>query len=646
MCGVSALLLRDPQADAGGILERLSAGLVHRGPDGHGLILASGRSAGLAHRRLSILDLHTGGQPMANEDASVHVSFNGEIYNYRALRKELEQAGHHFASQADTEVLVHGWEEWGPRLPERLNGIFAFVVLDCRRGTGNPEFFLARDPVGAKPLYVGEFSDGWWVASELDAAQRAGLVDGGLSAEALGEFLVYRFIPAPRTPFRRAWKLPPASFVQIDRSTPAGPPDFHSYRYAAEERELPGTDAEWAEALRSGIRAAVARQLMSDVPVGSLLSGGVDSVLVTALMGEASGGVMPTCFAIGFEAADGGEELTAARRAAASLGAPLRAVHADDEAYLRLWARQAAMVGEPIANSGVLLVGLLCAEVRRTHKVVLSGQGADEPLGGYPRHAAARLRGVARGLRPVLRALPDGILASDRLDRLRRIGRGQDEAGWFTELLAVFEPEVAASMLRTPLARESLVAPMKAALAVGGGDDCLNRLLLADARLSLADDLLMVADRMSMAHSVELRVPFLDLELLGLVTRMPSRLKVSWLGERKWFYRRAVAPLLPADLRQSLLGPRARLGRKLGFATPLDRWFSRWADGEAERTLLGPDAVSPAVLDPDGVRRVIMAARDRHRSRARQLMSLFVLEAWLRTLNGSTRPSVLPASAA
>jgi asparagine synthase (glutamine-hydrolysing) len=646
MCGVSALLLPDPRADAAPLLERLSTGLLHRGPDGEGLILASGRSAGLAHRRLSILDLHTGGQPMANEDGRVHVSFNGEIYNHRELRDELEQAGHRFSSQADTEVLVHGWEEWGERLPERLNGIFAFAILDCRRGPGEPELFLARDPVGAKPLYVGEFADGWWVASELEAARRAGLVDRELSPEALGEFLVYRFIPAPRTPFRRAWKLPPATFARIDRSTPAGQPKFCDFTYAAAERALPRTEAEWADALRSGIRGAVSRQLMSDVPVGSLLSGGVDSVLVTSLMGQASGGRMPTCFAIGFDAADGGDELTAARRAATVLGAPLHAVRADDDAYLQLWAQQAAMMGETIAKSGVLLVGLLCAEVRRTHKVVLSGQGADEPLGGYPRHAAARLRGFARGLRPALCALPDSILSSDRLDRLRRIGRRQDEADWFTELLAVFGPDAAAGLLRTPLARGSLVEPMEAALVRGSGGDCLNRLLQADARLSLADDLLMVADRMSMAHSVELRVPFLDLELLALVTRMPSRLKVSRLGERKWFYRRAVEPLLPAELRRSLLGPRARLGRKLGFATPLDRWFSRWATGEAERTLLGPDAVIPAVLNPDGVRRVITAARDLRRPRARQLMSLFVLESWLRTLNGAARPSLGPASAA
>lgn len=646
MCGVSALLLRDPRADAGPILERLSAGLVHRGPDAHGLLLASGGSAGLAHRRLSILDLDTGGQPMANEDATVHVSFNGEIYNYRELRDELERAGHRFASRSDTEVLVHGWEAWGPRLPERLNGIFAFAILDSRPGPHGPRLFVARDPVGAKPLYVGEFAGGWWVASELGAARAAGLVDGTLNSEALGEFLVYRFIPAPRTPFQRAWKLPPASWVQIDRSMPAGQPEFRSFAYAAAERELPQTETDWAEALRSGIRAAVSRQLMSDVPVGSLLSGGVDSVLVTSLMADAMGGAMPDCFAIGFETTDGGDELVAARRAASVLGAPLHAVRADDDAYLRLWAEQASVAGEPIANSGVLLVGLLCREVRRTHKVVLSGQGADEPLGGYPRHAAARLRGLARGLRPVLRATPDRLLASDRMDRLRRIGRGREEAQWFTELLAVFPPDVAGSMLRAPVAQGALLAPMQAALAAGGGDDPLNRLLLADARLSLADDLLMVADRMSMANSVELRVPFLDLDLLALVTRMPSRLKVSRIGERKWFYRRAVAPLLPSALRQPLLGARARMGRKLGFATPLDRWFASWAATDAERELLGPAALTPAVLDAERVRAVVTAARDQRRPRARQLMSLFVLETWLRSLDGGTRPAVQPASAA
>ena len=870
MCGVGAVLLLDPRGDAAPALRRIAEALVHRGPDAEGMTLADGRSAGLAHRRLSILDLETGDQPMANEDGSVHLAFNGEIYNYLSLRDELQRAGHRFVTRSDTEVVLHGWEEWGEALPTRLNGIFAFALLDCREAVRGPRLFLARDPVGAKPLYLGRFPGGWWVASELQAARRAGLAGEELLPEALGEFLVYRFVPAPRTPFRNAWKLPPSSSILIDRTTLASEPLFRPYRYAARGGSMPTAAGEWEEALRAGIRDAVSRQLMSDVPVGSLLSGGVDSVLVTSLMTDASGGRAPQCFAIGFDDDRPGNELLAARRAAGALHAPLCEVVADDRSYLRTWSdqlggmgepiansgvllvgllcqqvrkthkvvlsghdagsRQAACrrpvrtvppcgvlrtcshrsptsstpelamgspmpasvppgrelrssattsqsgpcsapaarlvlrcppivrqsrckalrarppeasvisdvpapsphrpkavptairtrlppaiatslgsllsrgvdsvlvtslmtdasggrapqcfaigfdddrpgnellaarraagalhaplcevvaddrsylrtwsdqlggMGEPIANSGVLLVGLLCEQVRKTHKVVLSGQGADEPLGGYPRHVAERFHGLARQLAPLLGRLPDNLLDSDRMDRLRRLARHADEGRRFTELLAVFQPEEAARLLCSPMAPDALTTPMRAALALGDGDDHMNRFLMADARLSLADDLLLVADQMAMAHSVELRVPFLDLELLHLIFKMPSRFKISRWGERKWFYRRTVARLLPRSLRRSLVGPRARLGRKLGFATPLDRWFAGWAQRDAERALLGPGALTPSVLDSDKVRTLVREARDHGKPRSRQLMSLFVLESWLRALHGS-----------
>src|SRR5439155_14996782 len=228
------------------------------------------------------------------------------------------------------------------------------------------------------------------------------------------------------------------------------------------------------------------------------------------------------------------------------------------------WPAQIASLGEPIANSGVLLVGLLSQLVSRTHKVVLSGQGADEPLGGYPRHAAERFATAAGVLRPLLGLLPEGLLSSDRMARMQRVGGAREEGRRFTETLAVFGPAEAVALTGHALDPDALAEPVRRWLTVGDGADSLNRLLYADARLSLADDLLIVADHMSMGSSVELRVPFLDLELLALIERMPSAYKISRFGERKWLYREAVADLLLVAVRSHLTGLRARTGRKLG----------------------------------------------------------------------------------
>lgn len=638
MCGISGILGTAGGHDAGPALERLTTALAHRGPDGAGYRYLAGRRAGLGHRRLSIVDLVCGDQPMRNEDGSVWLVYNGEIYNHLALRAELERAGHQFRTHADTEVVIHGWEEWGRGVLERLNGIYAFALFDGRAGAG--EVWLARDPIGAKPLYVGRHDGVAWFASELSAAREAGVVDETIRPGAIDEYLVYRFVPAPGTMFRNTWKLPPGHSCRISLDHPLADPVFEPFLTRFAPPVTPRTQGEWEEALRDGLQASVRRQLMSDVPVGSLLSGGVDSTVVTRLMCDGLA-TPPQAFAIGFTDPGAPDELGAARRAAAALRVPLDEVAVTEREYLERWPAQIRAMGEPVANSGVLLLGMLCERVGRTHKVVLTGQGADEPLGGYPRHAAERLAGVLRLLSPVLSRLPEGLAASDRVARLRRLAAEPDEARRFAETLAVFGPAEAAALTGHGLDPDALVAPVRRWLPEANGGDSLNRLLQTDARLSLADDLLTIADRTSMQSSVELRVPFLDLEFLALVDRMPSRYKVSALGERKWLYRRAIGPLLPQGLRRELLGSRARLGRKLGFSTPLDRWFGQWLERDAERYLLGADARLPDVVAPKPLRALLDDVRARGLPRARQLMSLYVLECWLRSVgSGAPEPAL------
>src|SRR5256886_559126 len=295
---------------------------------------------------------------MSNEDASVWVVLNGELYNHLEVRRELEALGHRFRTRADTEVLVHGWEEWGRDLLPRLNGMYAFALFDGRSENGPGDVWLARDPVGVKPLYVG-MSDGmWWFASELAAARACGLLSSDFRSQAVDEYLVYRFVPSPGTFYRNAWKVPPGHFCRLKLGALPTSPTFERFEAAFQPASLPSTAREWEEAIEVGLRAAVKRQLMSDVPVGTLLSGGVDSTVITQVMGECLA-VGPQAFAVGFADAEEIDELSAARRAAEVLRIPLTQVPVRQDEYLAAWPAQIAALAEPIANPGVLLVGLL-----------------------------------------------------------------------------------------------------------------------------------------------------------------------------------------------------------------------------------------------------------------------------------------------
>jgi asparagine synthase (glutamine-hydrolysing) len=286
------------------------------------------------------VDLACGSQPMANEDGTMWLVYNGEIYNHLELRAELERRGHQFRSRADTEVILHGWEEWGRGVLERLNGIYAFALFDGRTA-GAGDVWLARDPVGAKPLYLGHRDGVMWFSSELGAARAAGVVDEALRSDTIGEYLVYRFVPAPGTIFRRAWKVPPGHVCRLELGRSTTDPVFEPFSTRFAPAVVPRSRDEWEEALRDGLRDAVRRQLMSDVPVGSLLSGGVDSAVVTRLMAEGLG-TSPQAFAIGFDGADAPDELSAARAAADALGVPLDEVVVSEAQYLDRWPAQIA----------------------------------------------------------------------------------------------------------------------------------------------------------------------------------------------------------------------------------------------------------------------------------------------------------------
>lgn len=645
MCGIAGILSSSPHGGTVAAVARATRALNHRGPDDEGFWsdvvptrrisaeeLVDPATVVLGHRRLSIVDVVGGAQPMSNESATVWVSFNGEIYNQRELREELAHAGHRFATRADTEVLVHGWEEWGERLFERLNGIFAFALVDSRRR----EVVLARDPLGVKPLYVGAAGATTWWSSELGAAKRAGFPFGAVSAEALKLFLLFRFIPSPYTGFEGVWKLPPGHFVRITRETAGRSPRFLAFATRVRSSAEPRTPSEWREALIDELNKAVERQVMSDVPVASLLSGGVDSSLVTMMMAEALP-YAPQTFGIGFPSEGSANEAESARRAAEDLRVPHRSVHVSDDEYVAAWPDVVREVGEPIANSAALLVRLLCAEVGKTHKVVLCGQGADEQLGGYPRHVAERVYRVGRFAPRLAACAARLLIGHEEGARLQRVLSTPTRIDRYVEIFSMLPFDDVDELVRgTAVSARELGRAAVGRWATGEDSDSLNEVLRIDSRMSLADDLLITCDHAAMRSSVELRVPFLDLAFIELVERMPSRLKLSRLGERKWLYRQAAGLRLPSQLSRRVCGPTARIGGKRGFATPLADWFAR------EDGLLAdaPHWFAPLYDAPE----LAPAALDRFQSsgsarNVRQRNSLFTLSMWLDSL-GESRPGI------
>src|SRR4051794_1076960 len=591
MCGIAGIVSRGPDSAAGMSVLAMTTALAHRGPDGTGFWRLANEQAGLCdpgdldraadivlgHRRLSIVDVAGGAQPMGNDEGSVWVSYNGEIYNHPDLRRELEGLGHRYRTECDTETLVHGWEEWGEDLFGRLNGIFAFAVADVRRR----EVVLVRDPIGVKPLYLGVSGGRTWFASELAAAAEAGLVAGRLSPDALKLFLTFRFIPSPHTIDACAWKVPPGHFVRLRPESAGSEPRFIPYDCRIRSSASPRGRREWADALITELNYAVERQLMADVPVASLLSGGVDSSLVTQMM-VAHLPYAPETFGIGMRSDGEASEALAAQRAALELGVPHHSTVVDDRDYVQAWPSVLGQFGEPIANSSALMVRMICEQVGPKHKVALSGQGADEPLGGYPRHMTERLYRIGRMWPALSQAVTRRGFGEESASRLNRALSAHDRIGRYVEIFSVLPGKEIDSLVQGATATASELARTAVERWVEPGEtgDAVNDLLRVDARLSLADDLLIVGDHCAMRSSVELRVPFLDLAMLELVERMPSLYKVSRLGERKWLYRQAAARHLPPELGRRLCPPTKRFERKRGFSQPLSNWF------DTERGLL------------------------------------------------------------
>jgi asparagine synthase (glutamine-hydrolysing) len=604
MCGICGVVSASGSVDPER-LARMSATLVHRGPDSAGEFVDGG--AALAARRLSIIDLETGDQPIANEDATLHVVQNGELYNYRELRRELERAGHAFRTQGDTEVLLHLYEQHGTGFAERLRGMFAVAIWDAPRR----RLLLARDRFGIKPLYYRHADPELAFASELRALPR-----GEIDLDALEAYLAFNSIPAPLTIFREVRKLPAGHLlvwedgaVRIERfARPAPLPERHD------------DEAELVEELRSRLRDSVRAHLVSDVPIGVLLSGGVDSALLTALAAEESAEPLRT-FSIGFEERSF-DELADARRVAERYGTQHRELVLRPDAALLLPALADAF-DEPFADSSALPTYLVSELAASDVKVALSGEGGDELFGGYYTYVAdllaARVGGLARLARPVVERLPSSTAKASFDYRAKRFVRAahlpplERHHGW----KEIFSPGLRAELT----GRRSAFDPvdiLRTRYAETAGADELARLQDVDLGVYLVDDLLVKTDRASMAHSLEARVPYLDTVVTNLALALPTRHKVRGLS-KKVLLRKAAAPLLPREIVQ---------GKKRGFSIPAAAWLRGDLEPFARETLSAETLRRQGFFQPG----VVQGLLDEHvagrEDLSRQLWGLLAFTLW------------------
>ncbi|MEN6450532.1 MAG: asparagine synthase (glutamine-hydrolyzing) [Thermoguttaceae bacterium] len=669
MCGIAGAAWNDPQkALEQGTLQRMIDVLRHRGPDGEGTYVSrksavgSGQSAGtrgegsgesgegiasdrsvtthsplptahcrlptplcaLGHRRLAIIDVAGGQQPISNEDGSVWIVFNGEVYNFRELRRRLEGAGHRFRTQSDTEVLVHLYEDEGPDMLPLLNGMFAFALWDARRG----QLLLARDRLGKKPLVYRHEPGRLLFASELKSLLQVPGVPREIDPQALDDYLTYQYVPHPRTIFRGVAKLPPGHYAlyRDDRLDvrPYWQPDFNA------EENLPAAD--YARQLRELLTSAVEMRLQSEVPLGAFLSGGIDSTIIVGLMSQLVQEPVRT-FSIGFPVREF-DETSYARMAAQRFGTLHEEFQVRPDA-IDVLPRLVWHYDEPFADSSALPTWYVSQLTRERVTVALTGDGGDELFAGYPRYLAVwlaegfdRMPSLARRLLATdhWQKLPASNRQKSRVRQLKRFAEmlRQPAARRYLEWIAIF-----GEARRGALYSDGLLASLPEAdpldfLAAGlrraNRRDAVTAFSLADLVTYLPCDLMTKVDIASMAHGLECRQPFLDYRVVELAARMPRRVKFR-RGVGKRILRETFGDLLPkAILRR----------RKMGFGVPLDHWFRHELFDFAREVLFDKSTLARGLFRPEAVTHLWDEHQSARFNHGYRLWSLLFLELWQR----------------
>lgn len=621
MCGIAGVLSADVRGEADMRSVRLmAAAMIHRGPDGGG-VYADGPLA-FAHRRLSIIDLSSSGlQPMTNEDGSVAILVNGEIYNHKALRDDLERKGHVFRSHSDSEVVAHLYEEVGDRVPEYLHGMFAIAVYDRKLR----RLLLVRDRFGEKPLYFTQRPDGFAFASELAALLADPRTEAEISPSALDSYLTLQYVPAPESIFRAIKKLPAGHLLTVGCGEAPQIRRYYSLSYAPSD--LPVDETELIRQTRSLVEDSVRARMMSDVPLGAFLSGGLDSSIVVACMAAVSANPVRT-FSVGFV---GGQvdELPFARMVAKKFGTEHHELMVEP-VLADVLPNIVRHHGEPFGDTSTLPTQYLCAATRKHVTVALSGDAGDEAFGGYNRYRwgqlSTRLAGLpypfAVAVKAILRNLP-----SARASAVRAFGRelSEDSAARYLLLVAHFSyrqrKALYGPMLQDELVQDAAAKRFREVLGASAATDEVNRFSELDTNSYLPDDIFVKVDTASMMHSLEARAPFADHALMEFSARLPGSLKVRG-GKGKYLLKRAFADVLPAEILER---------KKKGFASPTRGWFAGPLLGFARELLLSPQAAGRGLFQPHAVEHLLMRniAGEDHGER---IWNLVVLEQWYREL--------------
>lgn len=625
MCGIAGILsLAEPRPATAADAATMAATLVHRGPDDAASWAdARGRCA-LGFRRLSIIDLVGGRQPIASEDGRVQVIFNGEIYNFRALRRELEAAGHRFATNADSEVIVHGYEQWGDGVFARLEGMFAIGVWD----DGAATLTLARDRLGQKPLLYAEHDGRLYFASELKALLALPEFPRELDPQALHEYLLFQYVPAPRSILRHVQKLLPGHFLKLSAGARASDAAQQRYWRVPAGARFDGSYDDAKQRLGELLTAAVEKRLVADVPLGAFLSGGVDSSIVVGLMRRLGASPLRT-FAIGFPDARYDETAHAARVAARfDTEHHVEIVTPDAEALLETLSWH---YDEPFADSSAIPTYYVSRSARRHVTVALTGDAGDECFAGYDRYRAAQLAAPFDAWPAALRRLAGGVAGLIPHGRAKSLGSrafrflsaiGMPASRRYLSWVNVLPPSSLQAGYRAAFASQvAFAAPLSwfdALYATGSGDaaDCA---IHADLHSYLPYDLLTKVDIASMAVGLECRAPFLDHALVEFAVSLPIEWRLGKGGQSKRILKDWARDLLPPEI---LSRP------KMGFGVPIGEWFRGPLRARLERELFAADALAPRVFDRAWLRSFVDAHLSSRANHAHALWALLMLELW------------------
>ena len=628
MCGITGIFDTRGGSDISrALLQRMNDSQLHRGPDEGSVHIELG--VGLGHRRLSIIDLATGQQPLFNEDGSVVVVFNGEIYNYQQLIAELQALGHVFHTKSDTEVIVHAWEAWGSSCVKRFRGMFAFALWDRNQQT----FFMARDRLGVKPLYYALLDNGTLLfGSELKSI----LAHGGLRREidplAVEEYFALGYVAEPRTIFKQAKKLPPAHTLVIRRDRPVGEPvEYWDVRFSLDNPiSAADAQAELVERLKESVRL----RMIAEVPLGAFLSGGVDSSAVVATMAGLSTEPVNTC-SIAFEDPAFNESAFAQKVADRyHTNHRVETVKSDDFDLLDTLAR---LYDEPYADSSAIPTYRVCQLARKHVTVALSGDGADESFGGYRRYGFHLMEERMRSTlpmavrRPLFGTLGKLYPKADWAPRVFRakstfegIARSSVEA-YFHSMSFIREPlrsQLYSSSFKTELAGYSAKSVFDRHASRAGTEDPLALIQYLDLKTYLVGDINTKVDRASMAHSLEVREPLMDHELVEWLASLPSSLKIR-NGESKYVLKKAMEAYLPSDI---MYRP------KMGFAVPLARWLRGPLRGRVREALLGSQMAESGLFNSAMIRQLVEQHESGARDHSTPIWTLLMFDAFLRNV--------------